>query len=84
MFAAPVVVIAVQDYPDGMVQLPASYQEYLADKSERLINAIKPVLQQSAADKLHGVRVTYNIGSTGHQAHLDESIPYGVIVEDID
>ncbi|MBT2531534.1 hypothetical protein J7E83_05195 [Arthrobacter sp. ISL-48] len=67
-----------------MVQLPASYQDYLADKSERLINAIKPVLQQSAADQLHGVRITYNIGSTGHQAHLDESIPYGVIVEDID
>jgi hypothetical protein len=39
---------------------------------------------QSAADKLHGVRVTYNPGSTGHQAHLDESLPFGVILEDID
>lgn len=78
------VVIAVQDYSEGMIQLPASYQEYLADKSERIINAVKPVLQQSAADRLHGVRVTYNSGLTGHQAHLDDSIPYGVIVEDID
>jgi hypothetical protein len=67
-----------------MSELPASYQQFLADKSERFIYAVKPVLQQSAADQLHGVRVTYNVGATGHQAHLDESIPYGVIVEDID
>jgi hypothetical protein len=48
------------------------------------ISTVRPVLQQSAADKLHGVRVVYNPGSTGHQAHLDDSIPYGVVVEDID
>ncbi|WP_164199391.1 hypothetical protein [[Micrococcus luteus] ATCC 49442] len=67
-----------------MKELPASYQLFLADKSERFILAVKPVLQQSAADQSHGVRVTYNVGPTGHQAHLDDSIPYGVIVEDID
>ncbi|HEY8701671.1 MAG TPA: hypothetical protein VIM08_12065 [Arthrobacter sp.] len=67
-----------------MIQLPASYQEYLADKSERFINTIRPILMQSAADQTHGVRVTYNPGPTGHQAHLDDSIPYGVVVEDID
>ncbi|QOD01867.1 hypothetical protein IDT60_10565 [Pseudarthrobacter sp. BIM B-2242] len=71
-------------YPVAMKELPASYQQFLADKSEIFVLAVKPVLQQSAADQLHGVRVTYNIGSTGHQAHLDDSIPYGVIVEDID
>ncbi len=67
-----------------MSELPASYKEFLADKSEMFINTVKPVLQQSAADKLHGVRVVYNPGSTGHQAHLDDSLPYGVIFEDID
>lgn len=67
-----------------MSELPASYKEFLADKSESFILAIKPVLQQSAADKSHGVRVTYNVGLTGHQAHLDDTIPFGVVVEDID
>jgi hypothetical protein len=37
---------------------------------------------QSAADKLHGVRVLFI--PRGHQAHLDDTIPYGTIVEDID
>ena len=39
---------------------------------------------QSAADKAHGVQVSYNHGPTGHQAHVDESIPFGTVVEDID
>jgi hypothetical protein len=73
-----------QVYPVGMSELPASYKQFLADKSEIFVLAVKPVLQQSAADQLHGVRVTYNVGSTGHQAHLDETIPFGVVVEDID
>lgn len=67
-----------------MSELPASYKQFLADKSESFILAVKPVLQQSAADQSHGVRVTYNVGPTGHQAHLDSGIPFGVIVEDID
>lgn len=67
-----------------MSELPASYKQFLADKSESFILAVKPVLQQSAADQLHGVRVTYNVGPTGHQAHLDDAVPYGVVVEDID
>ena len=73
-----------QVYPVGMRELPASYKQFLADKSDIFVLAVKPVLQQSAADQLHGVRVTYNIGSTGHQAHLDDTVPYGVVVEDID
>ena len=73
-----------QVYPVGMSELPASYKQFLADKSEIFVLAVKPVLQQSAADQLHGVRVTYNVGSTGHQAHLDDTVPYGVVVEDID
>lgn len=76
--------VGPQVYPVGMSELPASYKQFLADKSELFISTVKPVLQQSAADQLHGVRVVYNPGSTGHQAHLDDSIPYGVIVEDID
>ena len=71
-------------YPDGMIQLPASYQEYLAGKSESFINTVRPILMQSAAEKMHGVRVLYNPGPTGHQAHLDDTIPFGTVVEDID
>ncbi|KIS27282.1 hypothetical protein TV39_12285 [Arthrobacter sp. SPG23] len=75
---------AAQDYPEGMIQLPASYQEYLAGKSESFINTVRPILMQSAAEKMHGVRVLYNPGPTGHQAHLDDTIPFGTVVEDID
>lgn len=75
---------AGRDYPDVMIQLPASYQEYLAGKSESFINTVRPILMQSAAEKLHGVRVLYNPGPTGHQAHLDDTIPFGTVVEDID
>lgn len=69
-------------YPFAMIQLPASYQEYLAGKSESLINTVRPVLMQSAADKLHGVRVV--VHPHDHQAHLDDTIPYGTVIEDID
>jgi hypothetical protein len=75
---------APQDYSFAMIELPASYQEYLDGKDERFIQTIRPILMQSAADRLHGVRVLYNPGPTGHQAHLDDSIPFGTIVEDID
>lgn len=71
-------------YPFAMIQLPASYQEYLAKQDQHVIDTVRPVLMQSAADQLHGVRVVYNAGSTGHQAHLDDTIPYGTIIEDID
>lgn len=71
-------------YPFAMHQLPAAYQSYLAAQNQHVVDAIRPVLLQSAADQRHGVRITYNAGATGHQAHLDESIPYGEIVEDID
>jgi hypothetical protein len=76
--------LAAQGYPVGMIQLPVSYQEYLADKSESFINTVRPILMQSAADKRHGVRVLYNPGLTGHQAHLDDTIPFGTVIEDID
>jgi hypothetical protein len=73
-----------QVYSFAMIQLPASYQEYLARQDQHVIDTVRPVLMQSAADQRHGVRVIYNTGSTGHQAHLDDTIPYGTIVEDID
>ena len=75
---------ASEVYPFAMHQLPAAYQKYLAAQDQHVIDAVRPVLLQSAAETLHGVRITYNTGPTGHQAHLDESIPYGEIVEDID
>ncbi|SDK94748.1 hypothetical protein SAMN04487916_104187 [Arthrobacter sp. ov407] len=65
-----------------MIQLPASYQEYLAGKSESFVNTVRPVLMQSAAEKSHGVRIL--VLPHGHQAHLDATIPYGTVVEDID
>lgn len=73
-----------QVYSFAMIELPASYQQFLAGKSEMFVSTVRPVLMQSAADRRHGVRVIYNPGSTGHQAHLDESLPFGVIIEDID
>jgi hypothetical protein len=73
---------AVRVYPFAMIQLPASYQEYLFGKSESFINAVRPVLMQSAADKSHGVRVVFH--PHDHQAHVDETIPFGTILEDID
>lgn len=74
----------LQVYPFAMIELPASYKEYLADKSQMFIDTVRPVLMQSAAEKLHGVRVVYNPGPTGHQAHLDDTLPFGVVLEDID
>ena len=71
-----------QGYPFAMIQLPVSYQEYLAGKSESFVNTVRPILMQSAADKLHGVRVV--VHPHDHQAHLDDSIPFGTVVEDID
>ncbi|MEC5179512.1 hypothetical protein [Arthrobacter sp. CG_A4] len=65
-----------------MIQLPASYQEYLAGKSESFVNTVRPVLMQSAADKAHGVRIL--VLPHGHQAHLDDNIPFGTVIEDID
>jgi hypothetical protein len=73
-----------QVYSDGMIQLPANYQQYLAAQDQHVVDAIRPVLMQSAADQKYGVRVVYNPGATGHQAHLDEALPYGTIIEDID
>lgn len=74
--------VPAQDYPFAMIQLPASYQEYLAGKSESFINTVRPILMQSAADKRHGVRIL--VLPHGHQAHLDDTIPFGTVVEDID
>ncbi|NUT71017.1 hypothetical protein HNO81_07500 [Pseudarthrobacter sp. C4D7] len=72
----------VQVYPFAMIELPATYKEFLADKSQLFIDTVRPVLMQSAADKLHGVRVVDT--HHGHQAHLDETLPFGVVLEDID
>ena len=75
--------VPAQDYPFAMIQLPASYQEYLAGKSESFINTVRPILMQSAADKRTVSGLWYNPG-TGHQAHVDDTIPFGTVIEDID
>ena len=73
---------ARQVYPFAMIELPDSYKEYLAGKNQMLVDTVRPVLMQSAADKLHGVRVVDT--HHGHQAHLDDTLPFGVVLEDID
>ncbi|MET1021102.1 MAG: hypothetical protein ABWX69_02755 [Arthrobacter sp.] len=65
-----------------MIQLPASYEEYLVGKSKTFVDAVRPVLLQSAADKLHGVRVV--VHPHDHQARVDDTLPFGTILEDID
>jgi hypothetical protein len=66
-----------------MSQLPASYAKYLEGRSAEFVDTVRPVLLQSAADATFGVRVAIN---EPHelQAHVDESVPYGQIVEDVD
>lgn len=65
-----------------MTELPASYAKYLLGRDELFVDTIRPILLQSAADKMQGVRVV--IDPHVLQAHLDETIPYGEIVEDVD
>lgn len=62
-----------------MSQLPAVYEAYLQGKDEDFIATVRPVLQQSVAEKNHGVRII----RTPHvlQAHTDPAIPFGEIVE---
>lgn len=67
-----------------MNELPESYKEFLAGKGEGFVDTVRPVLLQSAADGLFGVRVVHNASDTSHQAHLDETLAFGVILEDID
>ncbi|MDJ0355419.1 hypothetical protein [Paenarthrobacter sp. PH39-S1] len=63
--------------------LPASYLNYLEGKPAAVVATVKPVLQQSAADRLHGVRVKL-LQHDEIQAVLDERIPFGEILEAID
>ncbi|WP_415855866.1 hypothetical protein [Sinomonas sp. G460-2] len=65
-----------------MVELPASYKKYLEGRDEEFIETVRPVLLQSAADAEMGVRVV--VDPHVLQAHLDEKVPYGQVVEDID
>lgn len=65
-----------------MSQLPAVYEEYLRDRDENFIATVRPVLQQSVAEKNHGVRVTIN--SHVLQARTDPAVPFGEIVEGMD
>ncbi|WP_449372998.1 hypothetical protein [Arthrobacter psychrolactophilus] len=65
-----------------MTQLPAAYSEYLQGKSESFVATIMPVLLQSVAEKTHGVRVVTSVHVL--QAHTDETIPFGEIVEGVD
>lgn len=65
-----------------MNQLPESYAQYLQDRDDAFIDTVRPVLQQSVADMNFGVRVV--LLPHGVQARLDESIPYGQVVESVD
>ncbi len=65
-----------------MTALPASYEKYLQGRDLTFYETVRPVLLQSTADQLHGVRIVFHPGDV--QAHLDDRIPYGEIVEDVD
>lgn len=65
-----------------MNQLPAAYAEYLQGRSEGFIATVLPVMQQSVAEKTHGVHII--ITSHVVQAHTDSTIPFGEIVEALD
>ncbi|WP_104087557.1 hypothetical protein [Arthrobacter sp. GMC3] len=65
-----------------MNQLPEAYQTYLQGKDEAFVDTVKPILQQSAADQNFGVRIV--VLPHGVQAHLDERIPFGKVVESVD
>lgn len=65
-----------------MNQLPAAYEEYLQGRDENFIATVLPVLQQSVAEKDHGVRVIINPHVI--QAHTDATVPFGVIHEGVD
>lgn len=65
-----------------MSQLPVEYARYLDGKDQDVIDTVMPVFQQSMAEKLHGVHIS--IIPKGLQARLDDTLPYGTIVEDDD
>ncbi|WP_334172547.1 hypothetical protein [Sinomonas sp.] len=66
-----------------MSQLPAGYAKYLEGRSNDFVETVRPVLLQSAADGLHGVRIVAN-EPHALQALVDDRIPFGTIVEDVD
>ncbi len=65
-----------------MNQLPASYESYLQGKSADFVATVRPVLQQSVAEKTHGVHLT--ITRHAVQARTDANIPFGEIREDVE
>ena len=66
----------------SMPELPKEYAAYLAGRDETFVEAVRPILEQSAAGGRHGVHVRYTAGSV--QALLDEQTPYGTITEGLD
>ncbi|PYI67490.1 hypothetical protein CVV68_10395 [Arthrobacter livingstonensis] len=65
-----------------MKQLPESYMVYLEGRDEAFTDTVMPIMQQSAADQLHGVKVVKL--PHGYQAHLDDTIPFGEVREAVD
>ncbi len=63
--------------------LPASYLKYLEGKPPAVVETVKPILQQSAAEQLHGVRVKL-LKHDEIQAVVDDLIPFGEILESVD
>lgn len=66
-----------------MTELPASYRKYLEGRTRDFIETVRPVFLQSVAEAEHGVRVILNEPHT-LQALIDDRIPYGEVVEDVD
>ncbi len=82
MFPWALCVARCAGYSRAMNQLPAAYEAYLQGKSEDFVATVLPVLQQSVAEKTHGVHVVINPHVV--QAHTDPDIPFGEIREGVD
>lgn len=62
-----------------MTDLPRRYARYLHGKDPSIVEAVRPVMEQSAAEGRYGVRVRSI--PDGVQAVIDEETTYGTVTE---
>lgn len=65
-----------------MTDLPRRYARYLDGKDPAVVEAVRPVMEQSAAVGRYGVRIRSI--PDGVQAVIDEATAYGMVSEGSD
>ncbi|MGT2461481.1 hypothetical protein [Sinomonas atrocyanea] len=65
-----------------MTDLPRRYARYLHGKDPAVVEAVRPVMEQSAAEGLYGVRIRSI--PDGVQAVIDQATAYGTVTEGAD